>query len=100
VAAISSCHMLTFLYRAAKSGFVVDSYEDSAVGVMQTDSRGRKSVASVRLAPAITFSGANRPSDPIVDRLHHEAHDECYIANSVRSDITVQGTWQYRTNPG
>jgi organic hydroperoxide reductase OsmC/OhrA len=100
VAAISSCHMLTFLYRAAKSGFVVDSYEDSAVGVMETDSRGRKSVTSVKLAPSITFSGPNRPSDPIVERLHHEAHDECYIANSVRSDITVEGTWQYQPNSG
>jgi len=98
VAAISSCHMLTFLYRAAKSGFVVDSYADLAVGVMETDSRGRKSVTSVKLTPAIAFSGPIQPSDAIVDRLHHEAHEECYIANSVRSDITVEGTWQYRTD--
>jgi organic hydroperoxide reductase OsmC/OhrA len=98
VAAISSCHMLTFLHRAAKSGFVVDSYQDLAVGVMEADARGRKSVTSVRLAPAITFSGPDRPSDAIVGRLHHEAHEECYIANSVRSDITVAGTWRYQTN--
>jgi organic hydroperoxide reductase OsmC/OhrA len=94
VAAISSCHMLTFLYPAAKSRFVVDSYEDQAVGVMEADSRGRKSVTSVKLTPTIAFSGPVLPSDPIVDRLHHEAHEECYIANSVRSDITVEGTWR------
>jgi organic hydroperoxide reductase OsmC/OhrA len=98
VAAISSCHMLTFLYRAAKSGFVVDSYQDLAVGFMEADSHGRKSVTQVKLAPSITFSGSVRPTDSTVDRLHHEAHEECYIANSVRSDITVKGTWQYQAN--
>ncbi len=96
VAAISSCHMLTFLYRAAKSGFVVDSYDDLAVGTMKADSRGRQSITAVTLAPAILFSGVNQPSDEIVERLHHEAHDECYIANSVRSEITVAGSWHYK----
>ena len=96
VAAISSCHMLTFLYRAAKSGFVVDSYDDLAVGTMQADSRGRQSITAVTLAPTILFSGGNQPSDEVVERLHHEAHDECYIANSVRSEITVAGSWHYK----
>lgn len=95
VAAISSCHMLTFLYRAAKAGFVVDTYNDSAVGTMATDSRGRQSITTVTLAPAILFSGVKEPSDEVVGRLHHEAHEECYIANSVRSEITVAGSWQY-----
>jgi organic hydroperoxide reductase OsmC/OhrA len=96
IAAISSCHMLTFLYRAAKSGFVVDSYNDPAVGTLETDSRGRQSITTVTLAPVISFSGVNQPSNEIVQRLHHEAHVECYIANSVRSEITVAGSWHYK----
>lgn len=96
VAAISSCHMLTFLYRAAKSAFVVDSYDDLAIGTMAADSRGRLSITAVTLAPAIVFSGINQPSNELVERLHHEAHEQCYIANSVRSEITVAGSWQYK----
>jgi organic hydroperoxide reductase OsmC/OhrA len=95
VAAISSCHMLTFLHRAAKAGFVVDSYEDVAVGIMEADSRGRKSVTKVTLAPDISFSGIRPPSDEALAHLHHEAHEECYIANSVRTVITVVGAWKY-----
>jgi organic hydroperoxide reductase OsmC/OhrA len=87
--------MLTFLYRAAKSGFVVDSYDDRAIGTMATDSRGRQSIIEVKLTPDITFSGPVRPHDEAVARLHQEAHDECYIANSVRSEISVAGTWRY-----
>lgn len=98
VAAISSCHMLTFLYRAAKSGFVVDAYDDLAVGTMEADSRGRLSITTVTLAPTIFFSGVNPPSDEVVERLHHEAHEECYIANSVRSEITVAGSWEYKAD--
>jgi organic hydroperoxide reductase OsmC/OhrA len=96
VAAVSSCHMLTFLYRAAKSGFVVDSYDDVAVGTMEADCRGRQSITAVALAPNIVFSGCKQPSNEDVGRLHHEAHEECYIANSVRSEITVAGSWQYK----
>lgn len=96
VAAVSSCHMLTFLHRAARSGFVVDSYDDLAIGTMEADSRGRLSITAVALAPAILFSGVNQPTSEIVERLHHEAHEECYIANSVRSEITVAGSWQYK----
>lgn len=96
VAAISSCHMLTFLYLAAKSRLVVDSYEDLAIGTMSQDSRGRQAITSVLLAPKVSFSGANAPSDAIVERLHHAAHDECYVANSVRSEISVAGEWRYQ----
>ncbi len=95
VAAISSCHMLTFLYLAAKSQFVVDSYDDLAVGTMTVDSRGRQSITTVVLAPQVRFSGAREPSDAIVSQLHHQAHEECYIANSVRSEISVAGEWHY-----
>jgi organic hydroperoxide reductase OsmC/OhrA len=95
VAAISSCHMLTFLYLAAKSRFVVDSYEDHAVGTMRKDSRGRQWISRVVLAPRIEFSGAAVPDHPIVAELHHRAHEDCFIANSVRSEISVAGEWSY-----
>lgn len=95
VAAISSCHMLSFLYLAAKSRFVVDSYEDHAVGTMTKDSRGRQWISHVVLAPRIQFSGAAVPDHPIVAELHHRAHEGCYIANSVCSEISVAGDWGY-----
>jgi organic hydroperoxide reductase OsmC/OhrA len=96
VAAISSCHMLTFLYVAAKARFIVDSYDDTAVGTMAKDSRGRQAITTVVLAPQILFSGAREPNDEIVQQLHHDAHEQCYVANSVRSEISVAGAWRYR----
>jgi organic hydroperoxide reductase OsmC/OhrA len=95
VAAISSCHLLTFLYVAAKSRFVVDSYEDLAVGTMAKDSRGRQAITTVVLAPQVVFSGPNVPTEELVKKLHHDAHEQCYIANSVRSEIVVTGEWRY-----
>src|SRR5436190_13703404 len=91
VAAVSSCHMLTFLYVAAKQGFVVDSYADEAVGEMTKNERGRMWVSKVTLAPAIRFSGEKRPTSEQLDELHHLAHEECYIANSVKSEVVVTG---------
>jgi organic hydroperoxide reductase OsmC/OhrA len=98
VAAISSCHMLTFLYLAAKSRFVVDSYEDTAVGTMAKDSRGRQAITTVVLAPQVLFSGSREPNDEIVKELHHDAHEQCYVANSVRSEISVAGEWRYHAS--
>jgi organic hydroperoxide reductase OsmC/OhrA len=95
VAALSSCHMLTFLYVAAKQGFVVDSYEDLAVGEMTKNEAGRMWVSQVTLNPAITFSGDKRPTPAQFDELHHLAHDECYIANSVKSDVVVNGSLSF-----
>jgi organic hydroperoxide reductase OsmC/OhrA len=95
IAAIAACHMLTFLYVAAKSQFIVDSYDDIAIGTMAKDSRGRQAITTVVLAPKILFSGAREPNDEIVKQLHHEAHEQCYVANSVRSEISVAGTWRY-----
>jgi organic hydroperoxide reductase OsmC/OhrA len=95
VAAVSSCHMLTFLYVAAKKGFVVDEYADDALGVMTKNELGRMWVSKVTLAPAIRFSGEKRPTSEQLDELHHLAHDECYIANSVRSEIVVQGSMSF-----
>jgi organic hydroperoxide reductase OsmC/OhrA len=90
VAALSSCHMLTFLYFAARGGYVVDSYEDEAVGTMTKNERGKLFVSKVALRPRIAFSGAKQPSAGELDELHHHAHEECYIANSVRTEVAVE----------
>ena len=90
VAALSSCHMLTFLYFAAKGGYVVDSYEDDAVGVMTKNARGKLFVSKTTLRPRIAFSGAKQPSAAELDQLHHHAHEECYIANSVLTEVVIE----------
>jgi organic hydroperoxide reductase OsmC/OhrA len=95
VAALSSCHMLTFLYIAAKQGFVVDAYADEAVGEMTKNERGKFWVSKVTLHPAITFTGETRPTAEQFDALHHLAHEECYIANSVKSEVVVKGAMSF-----
>ena len=90
VAALSSCHMLTFLYFAAKGGYVVDSYEDDAVGVMTKNERGKLFVSKTTLRPRIAFAGAKQPSAAELDQLHHHAHEECYIANSVLTEVVIE----------
>ena len=89
VAAVSSCHMLFFLGFAAKAGFVVDKYEDAAVGIMTKNEQGKLFVSKITLNPATTFSGSKRPSSQELDALHHHAHEECYITNSVRAEVVV-----------
>ena len=89
VAAISSCHMLTFLYVAMRAGVVVSSYEADAVGVMRKNERGAIWVSAVTLNPRIVYGGDKRPSDEEVERLHRDAHEQCFIANSVKTDILV-----------
>lgn len=90
VAAISSCHMLWFLSIAAKQAYVVDSYVDHAVGRMEKNGAGKMVISKVTLRPAVAFSGEKVPDDAALDVLHHQAHEECYIANSVRSEIVVE----------
>jgi len=90
VASISSCHMLTFLYLASKQGFQVDSYEDEAVGLMSKNEKGAAWVSSVTLNPKITYSGEKLPSPEDEVHLHHLAHEQCFIANSVKTTITVR----------
>ncbi|MCU1486213.1 MAG: osmotically inducible protein OsmC [Actinomycetia bacterium] len=90
VAAISSCHMLWFLHLAAERGLVVDRYVDGAVGTMRRDPAGITWITDVDLRPAIEWSG-EAPSPADVDALHHASHERCFIANSVRSAITVHG---------
>jgi organic hydroperoxide reductase OsmC/OhrA len=95
VAALSSCHMLTFLYVAAKQGYVIDAYTDEAVGVMTRNEHGKMWVSKVTLAPAIVFAGEKRPTPEQFDELHHLAHEECFIANSVKSEVVVQGAMSF-----
>jgi len=95
VAALASCHMLTFLYVAAKQGFVVDTYADDPVGEMTKNERGKLWVSKITLSPRITFSGDKRPSSEQLDELHHVAHEECYIANSIKSEVVVQGAMSF-----
>jgi organic hydroperoxide reductase OsmC/OhrA len=90
VAALSSCHMLFFLFFAAKAGFAVEVYEDEAVGVIGKNDRGKAFVSTVRLSPTIAFAGERRPSEAEIAELHHRAHDECYLANSVLTDVVVE----------
>lgn len=89
VASISSCHMLTFLYLASKQGFQVDRYEDQAVGVMTKNEHGVPWVSEVTLRPNIAHGGDKQPSPAEIDRLHHQAHEQCFIANSVKTQIIV-----------
>jgi organic hydroperoxide reductase OsmC/OhrA len=90
VASLSSCHMLFFLSFAARDGFVVDEYVDEAVGVMEKDSGGRMAITVVTLRPAVMFSGDRSPTQRELDALHHEAHDACFIANSVKTDVRCE----------
>ena len=88
VASIASCHMLTFLYLAAKAGIEVLSYEDEAVGTLTKNERGVPWVSEVVLSPRIVYRQA--PSAERVAELHHRAHDECFIAQSVKTNIVVR----------
>lgn len=90
VAAAASCHMLTFLYVAAKRGYVVESYVDNAVGIMEKNSEGKTAVTRITLRPKIEFSAERPPSAEELQSLHHLAHEECYIANSLKSEIVVE----------
>jgi len=90
VAALSSCHLLSFLYIAAKQGYVVDGYRDEAVGVMGKNAKGRLAVTRVTLRPHVTFAGERRPSKEQHEAMHHEAHDGCFIANSVTTEVLCE----------
>ena len=90
VAAISSCHMLTFLYYAWKGGFQVNNYSDRAVGRMTKGANGVPWVSTVVLHPHISYAAGKRPSSEEESRLHHDAHEKCFIANSVKTEVTVE----------
>jgi organic hydroperoxide reductase OsmC/OhrA len=89
VAALSSCHMLFFLAYAASAGFVIDRYEDDAVGEMGKNDKGRTAMVKVTLRPRITWVGTP-PGAEQLDQLHHRSHESCYIANSVTAEILIE----------
>ena len=89
VASLSTCHMLTFLHVARLAGFVITRYRDEPVGVMEKNAEGRMAVTRVTLRPEITYEG-KRPTEAERDHMHHEAHEECFIANSVKTDVRVE----------
>lgn len=89
VASAASCHMLTFLWLAAKDGFNIVSYSDNAVGEMGALEDGRQWVAKITLDPQIEWIGDAPTAEQLAD-LHHRAHEECFIANSIRSEVVVK----------
>ena len=89
MASLSSCHMLFFLDFARRAGVVVASYEDEAEGVMEKGSDGRVRITKVTLRPLIGFGG-EAPDQATLDGLHHKAHEACFIANSVKSEVVVE----------
>ena len=88
VAALSSCHMLTFLHIARLAGFGIAAYRDHAEGVMEEIAPGRHAVTKVVLHPRIDWAGA-APDSAKLTHMHHEAHETCFIANSVKTEVTV-----------
>jgi organic hydroperoxide reductase OsmC/OhrA len=89
IASLSSCHMLFFLDFARRAGIVVESYEDEAVGTMERIAPGRMAMTRVMLRPRIVFVG-EAPGQAALDDLHHKAHEACFIANSVKTEITIE----------
>lgn len=90
VASASSCHMLTFLWVASKAGFNIASYEDNAVGEMATTSKGKQWISKITLDPQIVWAGDKVPTADELAHLHHEAHEVCYIANSIKSEVVIK----------
>jgi organic hydroperoxide reductase OsmC/OhrA len=90
VASLSNCHMLWFLSIAAKQGYVVDRYEDQAEGVMARNAERKMVMTVVTLRPQVQFSGAKLPDESTLHALHHEAHEECFIANSVKTELRIE----------
>jgi organic hydroperoxide reductase OsmC/OhrA len=91
VASLASCHMLTFLHLASRRGFKVEGYRDEAVGEMGKNERGIPWVSVVTLNPRITYGGDREPSAEEAAQLHHAAHEQCYVANSVKTEVRVAG---------
>jgi organic hydroperoxide reductase OsmC/OhrA len=90
VASLSSCHMLTFLFIASKRKFAVTSYVDEAEGIMAKNAEGKLAVTVVTLKPLIAFSGDRTPTREELDQMHHQAHEDCFIASSVRTEVRCE----------
>ena len=90
VASLSSCHLLWFLDLACRAGWVVDTYQDAASGVLAKNADGLLAMIEVTLRPAVRFAGDQQPDAAEITRLHHAAHAACFIANSVRSTVRCE----------
>lgn len=90
VGALASCHMLTFLAVAARKRLLVDAYEDDAVGTMDKNEDGKLAVTRVLLRPRVVFSGAEQPAAEQLRKMHDVAHRECFIANSVKTEVVLE----------
>lgn len=90
VVSLSSCHMLWFLSLAARRGLVVESYRDEAIGMMGPDSFGKLAMTLVTLRPEVQFGGTRQPTADEVNSLHHQAHEECFLARSVKTEVQCQ----------
>ena len=90
IASLSSCHMLVFLAIAGKRGFVVDEYIDNPIGVMEKDADGRIAITKVTLRPQVTFAGDKKPTLETLKKMHHQSHDQCFIANSVTTEVMTE----------
>lgn len=90
VASLSSCHMLFFLSIAAKRKYVVNSYTDNAVGVMEKDAEGNMAMTQVTLRPDVEFSDTKKPTLIQLEKMHHQAHQQCFIANSVKTNVVTE----------
>lgn len=94
IAALSSCHMLSFLWLAAKAGFVALAYSDQATGVLSPNARGVLWLSRVRLQPQVQWQAGNTPDAATELALHHQAHDECFIAQSVKTEVVCEPLYQ------
>jgi organic hydroperoxide reductase OsmC/OhrA len=90
VAAASSCHMLFFLSIAAKRGHTIDSYSDKAIGLLDKNAQGKLAMTRITLRPRIVFAGTAPPGAEELAAIHHEAHEKCYIANSLNAEVVVE----------
>lgn len=91
VASLSMCHMLFFLDFASRAGFVLDTYTDAAEGAFGKDERGRFAITKVTLKPQLAWSGDKQPGAGDIAELHHKSHEACFIANSFRGEVVVEG---------
>ena len=90
VASLAACHLLTFLALCARKRLVVDSYEDDAFGIMEKNAQGKLWVSRVTLRPRVRFASGSSVEPAALAEIHHKAHDECFIANSVKTDVSVE----------
>jgi len=90
VASLSSCHMLWFLSIAASRGYRIDAYRDHALGTMAKNAHGKLAMTKVVLRPEVSFSGESRPDPAALAQLHHDAHEACFIAASVKSEVVIE----------